>query len=108
MMDWSSGGMVAMSSGQDVMLWRNLDESTMVFSVESPTSLKYSPDGKHLAIGCMDRNYPGITDPKQYLCKALTLLFRTSAGPLGGEVAYGVLGLLPQAVLQVHGLYKLH
>lgn len=65
MMDWSSGGMVAMSSGQDVMLWRNLDESTMVFSVESPTSLKYSPDGKHLAIGCMDRNYPGITDPKQ-------------------------------------------
>ncbi|XP_016994087.2 protein cortex [Drosophila takahashii] len=58
MMDWSSGGMVAMSSGQDIMLWRNLDESTMLFSVESPTALKYSPDGKYLAIACMDRNYP--------------------------------------------------
>ncbi|XP_039479693.1 protein cortex isoform X2 [Drosophila santomea] len=58
MMDWSSGGMVAMTYGQDIMLWRNLDESTMVFSVESPTSLKFSPDGKQLAIGCMDRDYP--------------------------------------------------
>ncbi|XP_017041310.1 protein cortex [Drosophila ficusphila] len=58
LMDWSSGGMVAMSSGQDIMLWRNLDESTMVFSVDCPSALKYSPDGQYLAIGCMDRNYP--------------------------------------------------
>ncbi|KAH8410138.1 hypothetical protein KR009_006761, partial [Drosophila setifemur] len=58
MMDWSSTDQVAISSGQDIMLWRNLDESTMVFSVESPTSLKYSPNGKHLAIGCMNGTYP--------------------------------------------------
>nr|NP_001260144.1 cortex, isoform B [Drosophila melanogaster]NP_523494.1 cortex, isoform A [Drosophila melanogaster]Q960N3.2 RecName: Full=Protein cortex [Drosophila melanogaster]AAF52421.1 cortex, isoform A [Drosophila melanogaster]AAK54464.1 cortex [Drosophila melanogaster]AGB92680.1 cortex, isoform B [Drosophila melanogaster] len=82
MMDWSSGGMVAMSSGQDVMLWRNLDESTMVFSVESPTSLKYSPDGKHLAIGCMDRNYPvldlwEVRSPTEFLVSYRKLFFKS-------------------------------
>lgn len=59
MMDWSPNDMVAVSSGQDIMLWHNLDETTMVFSVDSPTSLRYSPDGKFLAIGCFDGNYPG-------------------------------------------------
>ncbi|KAH8329091.1 hypothetical protein KR074_003718, partial [Drosophila pseudoananassae] len=58
MMDWSVTDQVAISSSQDIMLWRNLDEKTMVFKLESPTSLKYSPDGKHLAIGCMDGSYP--------------------------------------------------
>ncbi|XP_016939867.3 protein cortex [Drosophila suzukii] len=82
MMDWSSGGMVAMSSGQDIMLWRNLDESTMVFSVESPTSLKYSPDGKYLAIGCMDRNYPvldlwEVRSPMEFLVSYRKLIFKS-------------------------------
>ncbi|XP_034129015.1 protein cortex isoform X1 [Drosophila guanche] len=58
MMDWATNDLVAISSGEDVMIWRNLEESTMIFSVESPTSLKYSPDGKYLAIGCMDGTYP--------------------------------------------------
>ncbi|XP_016987499.1 protein cortex [Drosophila rhopaloa] len=82
LMDWSSGGMVAMSSGQDIMLWRNLDESTMVFSVESPTSLKFSPDGKYLAIGCMDRNYPvldlwEVRSPMEFLVSYRKLLFKS-------------------------------
>ncbi|XP_017026165.1 protein cortex [Drosophila kikkawai] len=58
MMDWSPKDMVAISSGQDIMLWHNLDETTMIFSVDSPTALRYSPNGKYLSIGCFDGNYP--------------------------------------------------
>ncbi|KAH8279721.1 hypothetical protein KR054_003094 [Drosophila jambulina] len=58
MMDWSPKDMVAVSTGQDIMLWHNLDETTMIFSVDSPTALKYSPNGKYLSIGCFDGNYP--------------------------------------------------
>ncbi|XP_052837482.1 protein cortex [Drosophila gunungcola] len=82
LMDWSSSGIVAMSSGQDIMLWRNLDESTMVFSVDSPSSLKFSPDGKYLAIGCMDANYPvldlwEVRSPMVFLVSFRKLLFKS-------------------------------
>ncbi|KAH8305396.1 hypothetical protein KR018_001767, partial [Drosophila ironensis] len=57
LMDWSATNQVALSSGRDIMLWRNLDETTMIYKVPSPTALKFSPDGKYLAIGCLYCSY---------------------------------------------------
>ncbi|KAH8411925.1 hypothetical protein KR222_002516, partial [Zaprionus bogoriensis] len=58
LMDWSITGQMAVSFGEDVIIWHNRDETTMVFSVKHPRALKYSPDGKFLAIGCMDSGFP--------------------------------------------------
>ncbi|KAH8263242.1 hypothetical protein KR044_006441, partial [Drosophila immigrans] len=58
LMDWSLNGHMAVSFGQDVIIWHNQDETTMVFSVKRPRSLKYSPNGRYLAMGCTDSQHP--------------------------------------------------
>ncbi|XP_060645071.1 protein cortex [Drosophila nasuta] len=58
LMDWSINGHMAVSLGQDVIIWHNQGETTMVFSVKRPRSLKYSPNGRYLAMGCTDSQHP--------------------------------------------------
>ncbi|XP_030377003.1 protein cortex isoform X2 [Scaptodrosophila lebanonensis] len=58
LMDWSTSDQIAVSFGMNVVIWRNKDDSTMIFGVKRPKSLKYSPNGKYLAIGCMECDYP--------------------------------------------------
>lgn len=64
LMDWSITDQMAVSFGQDIIVWHNRDETTMVFSVKNPAALKYSKDGKYLAIGCMDHGFPGMCKEK--------------------------------------------
>lgn len=59
-MDWSITDQMAVSFGQDVIVWHNRDETTMVFSVKNPRALRYSKNGKYLAIGCTDHGFPGM------------------------------------------------
>ncbi|XP_034474803.1 protein cortex isoform X2 [Drosophila innubila] len=58
LMDWSISGQMAVSFGQDVIVFHNELETTMVYSVTHPGALKYSPNGRYLALGCRDFNYP--------------------------------------------------
>lgn len=60
LMDWSITDQMAVSFGQDVIVWHNRDETTMVFSVKNPRALRYSKNGKYLAIGCTDHGFPGM------------------------------------------------
>ncbi|XP_032595250.1 protein cortex [Drosophila grimshawi] len=58
MMDWSKNGQMAISFGENLIISRNEDNISMVFSVENTNSLKYSPSGRYLAIGCMVSQFP--------------------------------------------------
>ncbi|KAM8716344.1 hypothetical protein ACLKA7_003253 [Drosophila subpalustris] len=58
LMDWSINGQMAVSFGQDVIVWHNELETTMVYSVKNPGALKYSPNGRYLALSCSNFKYP--------------------------------------------------
>lgn len=59
MMDWSVNDQMALSFDENLIIWRNRDDTSMIFNVERTSSLKYSPNGKYLAIGCKDDENPG-------------------------------------------------
>lgn len=59
MMDWSVNDQMAVSFDENLIIWRNRDDTSMIFNVERTSSLKYSPNGKYLAIGCKDGENPG-------------------------------------------------
>jgi len=57
-MDWSANGQMAVSFGKDMIVWHNEIETTMCYGVNRPGALKYSPNGRYLALGCSDYKYP--------------------------------------------------
>ncbi|KAM7356004.1 cdc20/fizzy protein cortex isoform 2-T2 [Cochliomyia hominivorax] len=56
--DWSVRGQIAVSFGNDVVIWQSNEDITMAFDIECPRCLAYSPNGKILAIGCKSCDYP--------------------------------------------------
>ncbi|XP_030556729.1 protein cortex [Drosophila novamexicana] len=58
MMDWSTNGQMALSFGENLIIWRNQNDTSMIFNVERTSAVKYSPNGRYLAIGCMDGENP--------------------------------------------------
>ncbi|EDW77421.1 uncharacterized protein Dwil_GK18096 [Drosophila willistoni] len=60
LVDWSINNQMAISTGQDVMVWRGSDATTMVFGVKCPTALRYSPDGQYLAMAYIDGGFPVV------------------------------------------------
>ncbi|XP_017858626.1 PREDICTED: protein cortex isoform X1 [Drosophila arizonae] len=72
MMDWSVNDQMAVSFDENLIIWRNRDDTSMIFNVERTSSLKYSPNGKYLAIGCKDGENPVLEiwllqSPKEFL-----------------------------------------
>ncbi|XP_061391211.1 protein cortex [Musca vetustissima] len=75
LVDWSTKGQIALSFGQDVIIWQSKDDITMAFNIQCPRSLAYSPSGEFLAIGCKCISFPALelwdvarTDDFSILC----------------------------------------
>ncbi|XP_073837958.1 cdc20/fizzy protein cortex [Musca autumnalis] len=60
LVDWSTKGQIALSFGQDVIIWQSKEDITMAFNIQCPSSLAFSPSGEFLAIGCKCLNFPAL------------------------------------------------